>query len=155
MIYNCRNNEYFFEDSGFYVIIINVDCQSNPGSPEMPLPSCVNFNTTFQGLCCCNMRVKLNDAKSHFELQNSMVAWIWTILSFCRLITSCFNKCQCLPVFSKTYIKAQNINPASGNLPLWRSWHLPTVSWSVFWQFWFLEPWSLEVFILRESVEMF
>lgn len=133
MVYNCRNNKYFFEDSGLYIIIINVDCQSNSGSSEMPLPSCVIFNTTFQGLYCCNIRV--NDTKSPFELQNSMVAWIWTILSFCRLIISCSNKCQCLPVFSKTYIKAQGINPVSGN-EAW-SWHLPTVSWSIFWQFWF------------------
>lgn len=152
MVCNCRNNKYLFEDSAFYVIIINVDCQSNPGLSEMPLPSCVIFNTTFQGSIAVTWELMTPKVTL-----SSKILWLHEseLFKFSQIDTSCSNKCQCLPVFSKTYIKAQNISPASGNLPMWRSWHLPTVSWSVFWLFQFLEPWSLEVFILRESVEMF
>lgn len=55
------------EDSGFYVIIINVDYRSNPGTSEMSLLSYVTFSTPFQGLYFYNMSVELNDTKGHFS----------------------------------------------------------------------------------------
>lgn len=121
-----------------------------PGLSEMPLPQLCDLQHNFSGLYCCNMRVKLNDTKSHFEFKIygcMNLNYIWVTDT-----TSCSNKCQCLPVFSKMYIKAQNIS-SKKNLPMWRADIFPLCP-GVFSDYLVPRAGHLR-FILRESVEMF